>query len=123
LKRQLMSLRHVVAPLVEMTNRMMRFDVPVIDKDTYAYFRDVHDHAIRISETIDSLRELLTSALEANLLLASVHQNEVMKKLAGWAAILAVPTAIAGIYGMNFEFMPELTWRYGYFTVLGGTAL
>lgn len=121
LKRELLALRHIVTPLVEITNRMMRFDVPLIDKHTYAYFRDVHDHAIRVSETIDSLRELLTGALEANLLLASVNQSEVMKKLAGWAAILAVPTAIAGIYGMNFANMPELTWRYGYYAVLGVT--
>jgi len=121
-KRELLSLRRIVTPLVEIVNRMMRFDVPLIDKNTYPYFRDVHDHAIRVSETIDSLRELLTSALEANLLLASVNQNEVMKKLAGWAAILAVPTAIAGIYGMNFDFMPELRWHYGYYTILGVTA-
>jgi len=122
LKRELLSLRHIVSPIVEITNRMMRFDVPVIDKNTYPYFRDVHDHALRVNETIDSLRELLTSALEANLLLASVNQNEVMKKLAGWAAILAVPTAVAGIYGMNFDYMPELRWKYGYFTVLAGVA-
>lgn len=121
LKRELLSLRHIVSPLVEMANRIMRFDVPLIDKHTHAYFRDVHDHAIRVSETIDSLRELLTTALEANLLLASVNQNEVMKKLAGWAAILAVPTAVAGIYGMNFDNMPELHWHYGYYAVLGAT--
>jgi magnesium transporter len=121
LKRELLSLRRIVTPLVEITNRMTRFDVPLIDKHAHPYLRDVHDHAIRVSETIDSLRELLTSALEANLLLASVSQSEVMKKLAGWAAILAVPTAIAGIYGMNFDYMPELGWRYGYFTVLGAT--
>ncbi len=121
LKRDLLALRRIVSPLVEMTNRMMRFDVPVIDKHAHPYFRDVHDHAIRVSETIDVQRELLTSALEANLLLASVSQSEVMKKLAGWAAILAVPTAIAGIYGMNFENMPELRWQYGYFVVLGVT--
>jgi len=121
LKRDLLALRRIVSPLVEMSNRMMRFDVPLIDKAAYPYFRDVHDHAIRVSETIDAQRELLTSALEANLLLAAVSQSEVMKKLAGWAAILAVPTAIAGIYGMNFEYMPELELRYGYFVVLGVT--
>lgn len=121
LKRDLLALRRIVSPLVEMTNRMMRFDVPLIDKAAHPYFRDVHDHAIRVSETIDAQRELLTSALEANLLLAAVSQSEVMKKLAGWAAILAVPTAIAGIYGMNFENMPELELRYGYFVVLGAT--
>ena len=121
LKRELLSLRRIVTPLVEITTRMLRFDLPLIDKHSHPYFRDVHDHAIRVSETVDTLRELLTSALEANLLLASVGQSEVMKKLAGWAAILAVPTAIAGIYGMNFDYMPELGWRYGYFAVLGGT--
>jgi len=75
---------------------------------------------IRINETIDTARELLTGALETNLALVSVRQNEVMKKLAGWAAIFAVPTMVAGIYGMNFEFMPELGWRFGYPLVIGG---
>jgi magnesium transporter len=74
---------------------------------------------IRINETVDSLRELLNGALEANLSLISVQQNEVTKKLASWAAILAVPTAVAGIYGMNFEFMPELKWTLGYPMVMG----
>jgi magnesium transporter len=73
---------------------------------------------VRINESIDNLRELLTTALEANLSLASMQQNEVTKKLAAWAAILAVPTAIAGIYGMNFRHMPELDWRYGYAVVM-----
>jgi magnesium transporter len=74
----------------------------------------VYDHTIRINEMIDTLRELLTTALEANLSLISVSQNEAMKRLAGWAAIIAVPTMIAGIYGMNFKFMPELEWPFGY---------
>ena len=86
------------------------------------YFRDVYDHVIRINETIDNLRELLTTALEANLSLIAVRQNEVMKKLAAWAAILAVPTLIAGIYGMNFESMPELHWRFGYLAAVAGMA-
>jgi magnesium transporter len=97
----------------------MRFDAPsLIDRAMHPYFRDVQDHVIRVTESIDSLRELLTAALEANLLLASVQQNDVTKKLAGWAAILAVPTAIAGIYGMNFEHMPELKEPLGYPAVL-----
>jgi magnesium transporter len=114
LKRDLLSLRHAVAPVVDMANRLMRFDLPVIDKDTHPYFRDVLDHAIRVNDSVDYLRELLNSALEANLLLASLDQSEVTKKLASWAAILAVPTAVAGIYGMNFDFMPELRSPYGY---------
>jgi magnesium transporter len=118
LKRELLALRRIVTPLGEMTNRLMRFDVPLVDRDTHPYFRDVHDHALRVLETIDSLRDLLTTALEAKLMLASVQQNEVTKKLAGWAAILAVPTAVAGIYGMNFRFMPELESPYGYPAVL-----
>jgi magnesium transporter len=118
LKRDLLALRRSVAPLVDIANRLMRFDLPLIDKDTHAYFRDVLDHAIRVNDGVDYLRELLNSALEVNLLLASIDQNEVTKKLASWAAILAVPTAVAGIYGMNFEVMPELRWTFGYPAVL-----
>jgi magnesium transporter len=114
LKRDLVQLKRAVAPLVDVCNRLVRFDVGLIPEDTRLYFRDVYDHVIRINETVDNLRELLTTALEANLSLISVGQNEVTKKLAAWAAILAVPTMIAGVYGMNFEFMPELRWRYGY---------
>jgi len=119
LKRDLVALKRAVSPLVEVCNRLVRFDVALITEDTRLYFRDVYDHVIRVNETIDNLRELLTSALEANLSLISVAQNEVTKKLAAWAAILAVPTMIAGIYGMNFEFMPELHSRYGYPGVMG----
>ena len=114
LKRDLVGLKRAVAPLVEVCNRLVRFDVTLIPEDTRVYFRDVYDHVIRINETVDTLRELLTTALEANLSLISVGQNEVTKKLAAWAAILAVPTMVAGIYGMNFAVMPELHLRYGY---------
>jgi magnesium transporter len=119
LKRDLVALKRAVSPLVEVCNRLVRFDVALIPDDTRLYFRDVYDHVIRINETVDNLRELLTTALEANLSLISVAQNEVTKKLAAWAAILAVPTMIAGVYGMNFEFMPELHWAYGYPSVMG----
>ena len=118
LKRDLLELRRKVAPVVDIANRLMRFDLPVIDKDTHPYFRDVLDHAIRVNDSVDYLRELLNSALEVNLLLASVDQSEITKKLASWAAILAVPTAVAGIYGMNFQFMPELHWAFGYPLIL-----
>jgi magnesium transporter len=118
LKRDLLALRRKVTPVVDIANRLMRFDLPVIDKDTHPYFRDVLDHAIRVNDSVDYLRELLNSALEVNLLLASVDQSEVTKKLASWAAILAVPTAVAGIYGMNFDFMPELHSLYGYPAVM-----
>jgi magnesium transporter len=122
LKRDLMTLKRAVSPLVDVCNRLVRFDLDLVPEDTRLYFRDVYDHVIRINESVDTVRELLTTALEANLSLVSVRQNEVMKKLAAWAAILAVPTAVAGIYGMNFELMPELRWRYGYPAVMGGMA-
>ena len=114
LKRNLLEVKRAVAPLVDMCNRLVRTDSALIPDDARVYFRDVYDHAIRINEMIDTLRELLTTALEANLSLISVSQNEAMKRLAGWAAIIAVPTMIAGIYGMNFKFMPELDWVLGY---------
>jgi magnesium transporter len=114
LKRDLLEVKRAISPLVDMCNRLMRFDLELIPEDTRPYFRDVYDHVIRINEIVDNLRELLTSALEANLSLISVSQSDAMKRLAGWAAIIAVPTMIAGIYGMNFEFMPELRWAWGY---------
>jgi magnesium transporter len=105
-------------PLQEVCNNLIRFDVALIVPEMRAYFRDVQDHVIRVVESIDNLRELLKGALEANLLLASVQQNDVTKKLAAWAAILAVPTAIAGVYGMNFKYMPELEHPEAYPIVL-----
>lgn len=117
-KRDLLSLKRAVSPLVDVCNRLMRFGGDLIPADTRPYFRDVYDHVIRINEMIDTQRELLTTALEANLSLISVQQNEHMKRLAAWAAIFAVPTMIAGVYGMNFESMPELHWQYGYPLVL-----
>jgi magnesium transporter len=118
LRRELLVLRRTVAPLLDVCDRLMRFDVPLIEADIRPYFRDVRDHVIRVDERIDDLRELLTSTMETNLLLASVRQNDVMKKLAGWAAILAVPTAVFGLYGMNFQGMPELHSPYGYPAVM-----
>jgi magnesium transporter len=119
LKRRLLDVKRAVSPLVDVCNRLMRYDLALIPEDTRPYFRDVYDHVIRINEMVDIQRELLTTALEANLSLIAVAQNDVMKRLAGWAAIIAVPTMIAGVYGMNFEFMPELRWPLGYPLVLG----
>ncbi|MGV3586498.1 MAG: magnesium/cobalt transporter CorA [Adhaeribacter sp.] len=118
LKRELLEIKRAVSPLIDICNRLMRFDSTIIPEETRPYFRDIYDHAIRINEMIDTTRELLTSVLEVNFSLISISQNEVSKKFAGWAAILGVPTAIAGIYGMNFEFIPELNWRFGYPVVL-----
>ena len=114
LKRSLLELKRSVSPLVDVCNRLVRFDLALIPEEVRPYIRDVYDHSVRINESVDILRELLTSALEANLSLIAVGQNESMKKLAAWAAIIAVPTMIAGIYGMNFRHMPELDWWLGY---------
>jgi magnesium transporter len=128
LKRDLLRIKRAVAPLVEVCNRLMRFDVDIIPADTRPYFRDVLDHVIRINEMVDNLRELLTTAFEVNLSLISIEENQELKRLAAYsveqnrdmrrlaagAAIIAVPTMIAGIYGMNFVEMPELHWSMGY---------
>jgi magnesium transporter len=118
LRRELLEAKRAVSPLVDVSNQLMRFDLPLIPDAARPYFRDVYDHVIRINEMVDTLRDLLTTALEANLALISVAQNEAMKRLAGWAAIIAVPTMIAGIYGMNFAFMPELRWPWAYPAVM-----
>jgi len=114
LRHELLLLRRAVQPLQEVCNRIMRYDVPLIDHAMNDYFRDIQDHVIRVVEGIDNLRDLLNAALEANLLLVSLAQNQVTKKLTGWAAILSIPLAIASIYGMNFKRMPELELPYGY---------
>ena len=115
LRRELVRLRRVAAPMVEVCSRLRHVELPFMDKNMRPYFKDVLDHVVRVNETIDGLREVLSFAFEAAHLLESSRQGEVSRKFAGWAAILAVPTAIAGIFGMNFEHMPELHWRYGYF--------
>ncbi|HTE30508.1 MAG TPA: magnesium and cobalt transport protein CorA, partial [Chryseolinea sp.] len=118
LKRQLLEVKRSVSPLIDICNKLMRFDLRLIDDETRPYFRDVYDHTVRINEMVDNARELLSTALEANLSLISISQNDVSKRFAGWAAIIGVPTMIAGIYGMNFKSMPELQWSFGYPFVL-----
>ena len=118
LRRELQQLKLAVAPTAEVCRRLEHLDLPGIDPSFRPYYRDIVDHLNRALEQIDTLREMLGFAFEASLLTEQARQSEVSRRLAGWAAILAVPTAIAGIYGMNFEHMPELSWRYGYFLVL-----
>ena len=113
LKRDLVSLRRAVSPLADVCNRLLRFDIPHIPADTRPYFRDVYDHIVRLNESIDAQRELLTSALEAHLSLMTVAQNEHMKRITAWAAMIAVPTMIAGIYGMNFKACPSCSGDTG----------
>jgi magnesium transporter len=118
LKREVLKLYGALAPLVEPVDRLERGTFHIVPDELRPYFRDVEDHLIRFVRQVDGFRELLTSILTANLTQVSVRQNEDVRKISAWAAIIAVPTAIAGIYGMNFEHMPELKWRFGYPLVL-----
>ncbi len=118
LKRELTRLRLAVAPLQDVLAPLVRLYPNLIHPETRVYFRDVLDHAVRINESTDTLREMLTAAMSVNLALVTVAQGEVVKRLAGWAALLAVPTLVTGWYGMNFERMPELETRFGYPGVL-----
>jgi len=113
LKREVLDFRRAVRPLIEPLSDFA--DDGLLD----AYFRDVHDHVLRVSERVDAYEAILTSALNANLAQVGVRQNEDMRKISAWVAILAVPTMIAGIYGMNFDHMPELGWQYGYPAAIG----
>lgn len=121
LKRQLLDVKRSVSPLIDICNRLMRFDFKFMDQETKPYFRDIYDHSVRINEMVDNSRELLSAALEANLSMVSISQNEIAKRFAGWAAIIGVPTMIAGFYGMNFTNMPELQWAWSYPTVIAIT--
>jgi magnesium transporter len=123
LKREVLELYDAVAPLSEPLDRLERVDFPLIPKELRPYFRDVRDHVLRSVREVDGFRELLTSILAANLTQASVRQNEDVRKISAWAAIAAVPTLITGIYGMNFEHMPELGWTLGYPLALAVMAL
>ncbi|WP_323816273.1 magnesium/cobalt transporter CorA [Cellvibrio sp. NN19] len=119
LKRKVTVLKHAVAPLLEAVGKLDGGRVPPIVAGTKHYFRDVQDHLYRINTSIDSIRDTIGTAIQVNLSMVSIDENEVNKRLAAWAAIFAVATAFVGIWGMNFEHMPELKWKYGYPVSLG----
>jgi len=114
LKHRLMVMRHAVEPLLEVLHKLYGGRVPQVCSGVQEYFRDVYDHLTRVSLQLDGLRDMVITAMSVNLALINQHQGEVTKKLAAYAALVAVPTMIAGVYGMNFEHMPELKWAYGY---------
>ena len=114
LKREVLEFVRATAPLIEPLDRLAGGEYTQVHPEVATYFRDVNDHLLRAHETLEGMRDLLTSVLEANLTQVSVRQNEDMRKISAWVAILAVPTAVAGIYGMNFRHMPELGWTLGY---------
>lgn len=119
LKRELTTLQHAVRPLLEATGKLQAARVPPVCVGMQEHFRDVHDHLSRINQSIESQRELVTAAMSVNLSLISLSENETMKRLAAYGALVAVPTLIAGLYGMNFQYMPELSWAFGYPTAIG----
>jgi magnesium transporter len=118
LRRDLLRLRNAADPLVEVCRRLTATELPQIRPAMHNFFRDVTDHIRTVQEKIDNLREVLAFAFEASLLVGQSQETAIAKKLASWAAILAVPTAVAGIYGMNFQDIPELKMQFGYETVL-----
>lgn len=119
LRRELLKFSRVLGPMEEVANKLQSLDLPCIDREVRPYFRDVADHVRRVSSRAASLRDILASVFEVSNLLEQQRQGVITRKLAAWAAILATPTAVAGIYGMNFEHMPELRWTYGYPAVMG----
>lgn len=118
LRRELIRFQRVLGPMGEVASKFVRQDLPCVDPETRPYFSDVLDHVRRVQAMVDGLREVLSSVFEFSNLLEQQRTGAITRQLAAWAAILAVPTAVAGIYGMNFEHMPELKLRYGYFIVL-----
>jgi magnesium transporter len=118
MEREVLDLSRAITPLAPAIDRLARGQYELIHPELRSYFRDVHDHLLRVSGRIEGFRDLLSSALQANMTQATVRQNEDMRKISAWVAILAVPTGVAAIYGMNFQDMPELHWRLGYPAVM-----
>ncbi len=114
LKRKAQTMRHAVIPLMDAIGRLYGGRVPEVVLETQEYFRDVHDHLLRIAGRLDAVRDTINTAIQVSLSMVAIEENDISKKLASYAAIFAVFTAFAGIWGMNFEFMPELKWKYGY---------
>lgn len=114
IKQKLMTLKHATEPLLEATGRLHGGRVLQLCQGLQDYFRDVADHLVRLNQSIDSLRDMVTTAISVSLSLITLQENEVTKRLAAYGALVAVPTLIAGIYGMNFQYMPEIQWVHGY---------
>lgn len=119
LRRELIRFQRVLGPMSEVCGKLAHLDLPCLDADVRPYFSDVLDHVRRVDGMVQTLRDVLSSVFEVSHLVEQQRQGEITRQLAAWAAILAVPTAIAGIYGMNFEYMPELKTHFGYFAILG----
>lgn len=123
IKSELLRLRGAAMPVETICGELIRLHEDLVSKDLRAYFRDVQDHVARVVNIADVVREMLTTAIQVNLALVSVSQNEIVKRLAGWGAVLAVPTVVFSLYGMNFKNMPELDWPWAYHAVVGATVV
>jgi magnesium transporter len=119
LKRKVMVMKHAVTPLMEAAAKLSSGRVPPVCANSTAYLRDVYDHLTRINASLDTIRDTIGTAIQVNLSMVAIEESEVNKRLAAWAGIFAVATAFAGVWGMNFEGMPELKWHYGYPAALG----
>ena len=113
-KQKMTTLKHATGPLLEFAGKLFGGRVPQVCSGLSEYFRDVHDHLVRLNQTIDSARDTVATAIQVNLAMITIGESEVTKRLAAYAALVAVPTMVAGVYGMNFEHMPELKWAFGY---------
>jgi magnesium transporter len=122
LKRRIMIVRHAVTPLMEAVSKLWSGRVPMVCEGSREYFRDVYDHLVRINGTIDSLRDTIGTAIQVNLSMVAIEESETTKQLAAWAGIFGVATAFAGVWGMNFQHMPELSWQFGYPLAIGAIA-
>ena len=122
-KQKLMTLKHATGPLLDASSRLFGGRVPPVCAGLGDYFRDVYDHLTRLNQSLDTLRDTVTTAIQVNLAMITIGESEVTKRLAAYAALVAVPTMIAGIYGMNFEVMPELSWGFGYPVALSAMAV
>jgi len=119
LRRELSRMQRILGPMYEVALKLARQELPGIEQEARPYFRDVQDHVRRIQSRVDALRDALTAVFQLSQLIEQQRVGTITRQLAAWAAILAVPTAIAGIYGMNFQNMPELHEKYGYYVVIG----
>lgn len=120
LKNELLLLHAAASPLIDICTRLLRFHGEIIPKESRIYYRDILDHVARITQANDRMQEMINAAMQVALAQVTIRQNEVVKRLAGWGAILAVPTMVFSLYGMNFAFMPELNWRWSYPVVMTG---
>ncbi len=118
LKNELLTLQAAAVPLIDICTQLLRFHSEIIPKDSRIYYRDILDHVARVTQTADRIREMINAAMQVALAQVTIRQNEVVKRLAGWGAILAVPTMVFSLYGMNFEYMPELKWKWAYPTTM-----